>query len=110
MGKMYIPFRFIHGLEDERLIRLLKRVWKRLPACDRRVLRKLVTDVNDYTFEKHELGSAHIVDSGWSMSGNAGDAVMELENSVNLGGAKKIRSDAACMFVIAHEFAHVVLA
>jgi hypothetical protein len=103
-----IDILLMFGCEDERTRRLAKRVYRRLPACDRHVLRELIMDFTDRGGREGNLGSAGAIDPN-SMVSNPGDAVMDFSYIVNLSGVKKTKSDAAAMGLIAHEFAHVVL-
>ncbi len=96
-------------IEDERVKRLTKKAWPRIPAYDQAVLRGLIFAISDYVGEDNILGSAGPVDPTSVDNGCAGDVALNLDYYVNLGGVRKTRSDKAGMAVIAHEFAHVVL-
>jgi hypothetical protein len=98
----------IAWLEDERLQRLIPLVWERLPACDRAVLDELVLEVNETIGDENEGGSV-VTDTGGLSPGSAGDIAERQVYTVRLGGTKKAESDASCMSIIAHEFAHIVL-
>jgi hypothetical protein len=105
-----IPLYFLYGVEDERTQRLMKRVWQRIPAHDRHVLRELVLDVSDPGDSSDgTLGSTGGVDPNTLFDGCAAQVAEGLNLTVRLGGVKKAQSDAVGMYIIAHEFAHVVL-
>ena len=103
-----IPLRFISNLKDKRLIRLIKQVWRHLPAYDRHILRDLVAEViDDVPQEEGVIGSSS---PGYSEMPTEGFFVSEsFDYIVNLTKIKDVASDAACKYIIAHEFAHVVL-
>ncbi|MBL7208965.1 MAG: hypothetical protein ISS52_02580 [Dehalococcoidia bacterium] len=102
---------FLLHVRDERLKRLIKQVWQRLPFCDRVVLWELMLDMSDGDSGEPEstLASARAIDPSAPWSGNVAQIAENTYWSVSLHRAKDIKSDAACMYVIAHEFAHVVL-
>lgn len=98
------------GIRDKRIGRLIKRVWKRIPAYDRAVLREFIISISDEGDEpEHILGMVMPSDTSGVWDGNAGDAAIDNSAIVYFTHAKDIKSDDACMAVIAHEFAHVVL-
>ena len=103
--------RFLHYVEDRRLKRLVKRVWRRLPFSDQVVLSDLLQDLSDdHTGEPQRvLGSVGPTELHLPSGGPAAEVVKDASSRVSLRGARHIKSEAACMFVIAHEFAHVVL-
>ena len=98
-------------MKDERIWRLMVRVWRRLPAHERAVLRALVSNVSDGRGDNPEgiLGSVGPIDPDSMRDGIAAKVAENLTFTVSLSRAKEIGSDAACTFVIAHEFAHAVL-
>jgi hypothetical protein len=111
MGKSKIPLWFIHNIEDEHQMWLFQKVWERLPAYDRAVLRALVLDVNITDNPRlGVLGSASAIDCCSIDNGNAGDMAIQDQHSVFIDKNMLIdKPDRVCLFVIAHEFAHVVL-
>jgi hypothetical protein len=95
---------------DERLKRLTRQVWRRIPACDRAVLRELLQEVSDsYPQDTNILGTAQPVDPDLMQDGCAANIVKEVYHIVELGRVREIPDDDAACHVIAHEFAHVVL-
>jgi len=105
-----IPLNFLYGVQDARLQRLLGKVWRRLPAYDRAVLRELVLDVSDQgQISEHAIAHAGPVNPDSVWNGNAGDAALDMYREITLTNARDVKSDPACMAGIAHEFAHVVL-
>lgn len=120
MTKLRIPNNFYFWLrkngptpsqEDLHLALLIQKVYFRIPACDRAVLRKYVmavyvvngTDVN-------LLGSAGAADPISVENGNIADIAKEsVYKMVTLYRDNLKGSDSARLFVIAHEFAHIVL-
>jgi hypothetical protein len=105
-----IPDYLIRHVKDDRPKRLVNRVWRRLPAYDRHVLRELLCEISDNQENpEYVLGSAGIVEPDTFIVGCAAQVAEDLSYMISLAGAKGIESDAACMFVIAHEFAHIVL-
>lgn len=104
----YLDNMLMFGCEDERTRRLAKRVYRRLPACDRHVIRDLIMGFSDHKQETGALGSAGMVEPDTFVS-NPAEAIQDISYFVNLGGVKEIDNDKAAMFIIAHEFAHVVL-
>lgn len=109
MTKPMPPLNFYIQVEDPRVQQLIVQVWRRLPPHDRAVLRALVSEVWDHEGQDNVLGSVSQIDPPSVYNGNAGDVAIDLYRTVNLGVGKSTASDAACQFVIAHEFAHVVL-
>ncbi len=103
-----VPQRLVHSIDDKRLRKLVFRVWKRLPACDRHVLRDLLTDIMDDEPEDEPI-LATASAGCFSMSFEGVPAAEVVNCVLNLTNAKGIQSDTACVYVIAHEFAHVVL-
>jgi hypothetical protein len=105
------PLNFAVGVSDDRVWYLMVRVWRRLPAHERAVLRALVSDVLDGRSDNPEgiLGSVGPIDPDTMQDGIAAKVAENLTFTVSLGQAREIKSDAACMYVIAHEFAHAVL-
>jgi hypothetical protein len=105
------PFHFLHGIDDERIRHLIVSVWRRLPIHDQAVLEESVSSVGFYPGldEDHVLASVTPGEPDSAIDGIAAQIAEELYPVVNLDGARQIRSDKSCMFVIAHEFAHVVL-
>jgi len=88
---------FIWRFKNERLKRLIREVWGRLPAYDRYALTELVLEMNEgQTGCENTIASTEGIDieNMWSV--------------VSLGGVKDIKSDDAAAYVIAHEFAHVL--
>ena len=111
-GVPIVPLGILSGVADERLRRLTNQVWRRLPEHDRHVLQELLCDISDTMSSpmgERALGIATVVPPDTWVSGCAAQMVEDLSYIVGLAGAKEIESDDACMFVIAHEFAHVVL-
>ena len=119
MTKLRIPTYFIHWLwengskpsqEDLHLALLIQKVYFRIPACDRAVLREFMTILNVFLgHDANSLGSAGAkgpvsVENG-KIADIAGENVYKVVTLYwdNLKG-----SDSANIFVIAHEFAHVV--
>jgi hypothetical protein len=105
------PEFLLFHVEDDRLKRLINRVWQRLPAHDRHVLCELLLQISDGMPDKDPevLGSAGLIVPSSPMKGCVAQIARNASYSISLYRAKEIESDAACMFVIAHEFAHVVL-
>jgi hypothetical protein len=105
------PEYLLFHVEDDRLKRLINRVWQRLPAHDRHVLCELLLQISDGMPDKDPevLGSAGLIVPSSPMKGCVAQIARNASYSISLYRAKEIESDAACMFVIAHEFAHVVL-
>jgi hypothetical protein len=106
------PTNFLYNVGDARVKHLLVEVWQRLPECDRAVLEELIMEVSDSSMHQDQgkaLASASVVDPDTRQEGNAGDAAVGLSYIIWLGLANSKASDPACMYVIAHEFAHVVL-
>lgn len=106
-----IPARFLFHLESDRLRRLVTQVWDRLPEHDQAVLAALVISVSDYA--KMPLGStlglASCVAPDTMFNGCAALAAQDLSHIVYLPRAAETGSDSAVTYIIAHEFAHVVL-
>jgi len=100
---------FLWTINDERIRRLIKKVWSRIPAYDRAVLLALICGFSDFEDGEYILGSAGPANAASIENGCAGDAAMNLDYYVNLGGVRKTKSDKAAMAVIAHELAHIVL-
>ena len=96
-----------NSIHDERTKRLFRRVLKRLPSFERAVLKELILDIHEYA-DKNLLGSAGAIDPDNMINGNAGDITKDISITVALK-VKDIKSDSACMAVIAHELAHVYL-
>jgi hypothetical protein len=69
----------------------------------------LVIEITDRREREEWLGSAEAVNADDMVSGNPAQAAENLDYSVNLSGVKETTNDTAAMFIIAHEFAHVVL-
>jgi hypothetical protein len=110
MTKSKCPWATDMFFDDERLRRLVNKVWERLPASDRHVLRDLVSDISDHEDEDQSvLGSVGLADPSLPLNGNAGDIARSSPPHMKLGRLKHVESDQAVMFVIAHECAHVVL-
>jgi len=105
------PFHFLQGVPNERIRRLMTSVWRRLPDYDRLALEELVSSVGFYPDlgGDHTLASAAPADPDSAVDGIAAQVVEGLSAVVNLSRATEVRSDLACMYLIAHEFAHVIL-
>lgn len=104
------PPNFLFNVEDERIFHLITSVWRRLPDYDQATLEALVLEVFlSSTQSEHVLASVGPVDPAMPYDGIVAQVVEDESVVVDLGRTKEVRSDSACMFVIAHEFAHVVL-
>lgn len=105
-----IPAPLIRRINDERTRRLVHQVWQRLPAHDRAVLRALLSTI---TLTKSELGHTSLAYAGGIdpslLDGNPAQAIEDLIYEVSLHRVPEVEADTAALFVIAHEFAHVVL-
>lgn len=119
MSKVTIPNHLIAFLftskeptkEEAHLAGLIQEVYRRLPAYDRKILRELVlqVDVTDEFERRDVLGSTGLVDPSSVYDGNIGNSARNENNIVTLKRTIMNKSDASCMFVIAHEFAHNIL-
>ena len=100
-----------YSQEDLHLALLFQKVYFRIPACDRAVLRKFVMNVNVLSgTDTNLLGSAGPTEPSHVYNGNIADIAREnVYVDVTLYRDELRGSDSACLFVIAHEFAHVVL-
>jgi hypothetical protein len=95
---------------DRRIIRLADAAYQRLPEHDRHVLRELILDVHirsEADSELNWLGQAGDVDTDAYIDGI--QAVYSEDAQIDLSQTKLAQSDAAALYIIAHEFAHVVL-
>jgi len=120
MTKLRIPRHFIIWLwkngptpsqEDLHLALLIQKVYLHIPACDRAVLREYVMTVSVVSGTDGDLlGSVGSVAPASIENGNVGDIAKEnVDKDVTLNRDNLRGSDSACLYVIAHEFAHVVL-
>jgi hypothetical protein len=97
-------------VRNERLASLVHQVWWRLPDRDQYVLGSLLYEISDSEpMSDHTLGAVVPRNVGSLPDGIAAQRVESLIYTVSLTKAVEIESDAAAMFVIAHEFAHVIL-
>lgn len=93
-----------------RLRTLVMKAWNRLPSYDRKVVDELVMDIYEEGGKRgNTLGSAAFIDPSSPISGCVGDTAIDNWCRIYLGGAKNIQNDLVSMYIIAHEFAHVVL-
>lgn len=113
-GYFFIPKDRLTFVEDERVAWLANRVWRRLPALERRVLYELGTLITDT--EESSFAMRYLYESGRQEYKE--EPITErypaqyaegLSQNVYLAEAKTLESDEAAMFVIAREFAKVVL-
>src|SRR5271157_4275444 len=111
MSKSKVPEDFIFHVEDDHLKWLIQKTWERLPACDRAVLRELVVDLSIMDLSNSNgLGRTFPGDPDHIYNGNAGDIAKQESNIIEIDKSMlEGKSDDVCIFVIAHEFAHVVL-
>lgn len=101
-----VPAHLLTDVHDKRTRQLVREVWSRLPAHDRAVLRALITHISD---DDNETGDASIL--GYAASDNVGGDNWLGETPdyrVSFHGVAGV-SDATGRWIIAHEFAHVVL-
>jgi hypothetical protein len=120
MTKLIIPRNFLNWLwkngptpsqEDLHLALLIQKVYFRIPVCFRAVLREYVLDVNVLSgTDTNLLGSVYPTNPSHVYNGNIADIAKDnVYVDVTLYRDELKGSDSACLFVIAHEFAHVVL-
>ena len=100
-------------IKDAWLRSLIEQVWLRLPASDQHVLEDRLLDitVHDVGIDDTDqpLASVWNPDPDGTINGWQAGVAENLHPVVDLSRAKNIASDEVCIFVIAHEFAHVVL-
>lgn len=101
------PLNFFWKVQDGHQRWLIQQVWRRLPAHDRAVLRSLVLEVSQAPEHEDHLGVAEVLDPSCP-AGNAGQIAIDQYPAVHLFGLDAV-PDVVALFVIAHEFAHVVL-
>lgn len=104
-----MPDRLLHHCKNPRLRKLINRVYARLPAHDRAVLRELLWWISDKQDKDNVFGYAGAPTTDSLIPGNPGQMAEDMAYRINLGHAIDVYPDAACMFIIAHELAHVVL-
>jgi len=103
-----LPNRISSKIQDPHLQDLVQQVWSRLKSFDQAVLRTLVFefavagDIKDYAFRANGYAAPPSV---YSNKGPGED----IGCHVTIPNAGNQDQDNACMYVIAHEFAHVVL-
>jgi hypothetical protein len=102
------------GIQDERLRSLVWQVYQRLPSCDRQVLCQLVAGFKELKFEKGSLSNKMYgnVIAGVTMTGEGtwiGDIEIASKFRLDFLPLQSDVPDATYMYLIAHEFAHVVL-
>jgi len=94
--------------EDWRIVKLVDAVYWRLPAHDRHVLRGIVSNIDcPHSDADGALGAVAMPFAETMVDGI--QALHDRWVEVRLIGTARVRSDAAVMYTIAHEFAHVVL-
>lgn len=106
-----IPEHLTWNITDKRLKKLTEKVWKRLPEYDQTLLQALLVDISDdQTMDENSLGECSGNEFPFLLPGeNLGNIANTVTYTISLTNAKEVKSDPGCMFIIAHEFAHVVL-
>lgn len=107
-----VPGYLVRRVKSERLRRLIDQVWQRLPAWERHVLRERLLYISDGPRMEEGDNSGIAYAEGISKrvtSGCAALAVEDLPFTITLCRVAEAESDAACMWIIAHELAHIVL-
>ena len=108
-----IPIKLISSLEDPRLKEQVERVWQQLPEYDQTVLAAQLEDVRDGVPDDPKLalrmGFGHVAACTYPSMLKGFLPLSAQPYHLNLYGLRNIPSDEARMFLIAHEFAHVVL-
>ena len=106
-----VPEQFTFPIEDACLARLVKKVYRRLPPEDRHVLRERVLEIGEGLpdREEHVLGHAGYISPSLPVRGCIAQIVEGGFTEISLRKPAKDEPEAATLFVIAHEFAHIVL-
>lgn len=105
--------RIIRTIEDERLKRLIKEVWGRIPAPERDIIDQRLSGIYDRTLEYDALPAwQHVLGCVVPVQSTVVDGVelSDIRAHMFLDGAKIEKvNDMVAMGCIAHEFAHVFL-
>jgi hypothetical protein len=105
-----IPNYLLVNIHNKRTRKLIQKVWKRIPSCDRKVLKYLLIDVSDQEeLGNNVLGKAGRIDIFDVYEKDYFKSIDRKSNYINFTDFRIVKSDKACMAVIAHEFAHIVL-
>lgn len=111
----FIPADRLLFCEDERVQWLANRVWRRLPLFERQVLNELMRNIIDNdraSFAQHYLFSIHS-GRGEQKNINGKELPAQIAETVMpaafLAEARSLESEPAAMFVIAREFAKIIL-
>lgn len=113
-GIFWIPDEISILCVEDRLEWLTKRVWRRLPVYERRVLSEMLTKITDIGSEVSKYRYVFSPPSDGDhkeqfVEGCPAQIAEDLSQWVILNEAKELKSESARMFVIAREFAKIVL-
>ncbi len=103
-GILRLSQEMLQPCQNEHLAWLVRRVWSRLPARERTVLVDLLEGITDQGSRDPEF-----ICLNFNSDFKAGQTLLPVTHRLSVAHALQIETDAARMFLIALEFAHVVL-